>query len=300
MADDPFLTSSGAPTARDATIEGGGPLAAAGSTALDHAPVAGMLEDSGGRLRLTVRTRGPLPRSGWIRTEPDPEEALTPLRPASAPDARGWTAWVGTVPTATHEAVTQWLQSLEYQASEAQREVRYLTAQGVTRLAFLDAILHRLDEQQWQHKADAGWSAYDVEVYGNRWCSLQLITASEAAGEGQYRLKCRLTTVSSLLAKLTLWSMLSLAAMLIIVLAGEIPWVWLSALLLPAFALFLDKQQKNLRRLVALFLDDIARRQKLVKLDEADQPLAGWVHPSDQTTTTSEAEPQPAQPAVAS
>jgi hypothetical protein len=88
--------------------------------------------------------------------------------------------------------------------------------------------------------------------------------------------------VSSLLAKLTLWSMLSLAAMLILVLAREIPWVWLTALLLPAFALFLDKQQKNLRRLVALFLDDIARRQKLVKLDEANQPLAGWVHPSDE------------------
>lgn len=215
------------------------------------------------------------------------------------PIVRGWARYRGRLTQRTMpEAVTQWLQSLEYQASEAQREVRYLTAQGVTRLAFLDAILHRLDEQQWQHKADAGWSAYDVEIYGNRWCSLQLITASEAAGDGQYRLKCRLTTVSSLLAKLTLWSMLSLAAMLIIVLAGEIPWVWLSALLLPAFALFLDKQQKNLRRLVALFLDDIARRQKLVKLDEANQPLAGWVHPSDQTTATPEA--PPAQPAVAS
>ena len=198
------------------------------------------------------------------------------------PIVRGWARYRGRLTQRTMpEAVTSWLQSLEYQASEAQREVRYLTAQGVTRLALLDAILQRLDEQQWQHKADAGWSAYDVEVYGNRWCSLQLITVSEAAGEGSYRIKCRLTTVSSLLAKLTLWTMLSIVGMLLIVLAREFPWAWLSLLLLPAFTLFLDKQQRNLRRLVALFLDDIARRNGLVKLDEANQPIASWVHPSD-------------------
>lgn len=199
------------------------------------------------------------------------------------PIVRGWARYRGRLTQRTMpEAVTSWLQSLEYQASEAQREVRYLTAQGVTRLAFLEAILRRLDEQHWQHKADAGWSAYDVEIYGNRWCSLQLITASEAAGDAGYRIKCRLTTVSSLLSKLALWTMFSIAAMLIIVLATEYRWVWFSLLTLPAFTLFLDRQQRNLRRLVALFLDDIARRHELVKLDEADQPVSTWVHPSDE------------------
>lgn len=193
------------------------------------------------------------------------------------PIVRGWARYRGRLTQrTTPETVTQWLQSLEYQASEPQREVRYLTARGVTRLMFLNAMLQRLEEQQWQHKADAGWSSFDVEIFGNRWCSLQLITASEAAGEGTYRIKCRLATVSSLLAKLTLWTMLSVAAMLIIVLAGALPWIWLSLLMLPAFALFLDKQQKDLRRLVALFLDDIARRQGLTKLDDSNQPLSDW------------------------
>lgn len=200
------------------------------------------------------------------------------------PIVRGWARYRGRLTQRTMpEAVTQWLQSLEYQASEAQREVRYQTGHGVTRLAFLNAVLERLDAQQWQHKADAGWSGFDVEIFGNRWCSLQLITASEAAGSGLYRIKCRLTTVSSLLAKLTLWTMLTIDAMLIVTFAGLFPWVWLSLLLLPVFALFLDKQQKNLRRLVALFLDDIARREKLFKLDESNQPVAGWIKPSDET-----------------
>lgn len=199
------------------------------------------------------------------------------------PVVRGWSRYRGRLTQRTMpEAVTHWLQSLEYQASEAQREVRYLTANGVTRLAYLEGVLRRLNEQQWQHKADAGWSSFDVEIFGNRWCSLQLITASEAAGDGKYRIKCRLTTVSSLLAKLTLWTTLSVEAMLIIVLSGTLPWVWLSLLLLPAFALYLDKQQKNLRRLVALFLDDIARRHELVKLEENNQPVSGWLKPSDQ------------------
>ena len=90
-------------------------------------------------------------------------------------------------------------------------------------------------------------------------------------------------TVSSLLAKLAFWTMLSVAALLIIVLAGDYPWVWLSTATLPAFALFLDRQQRNLRRLVALFLDDIARRHGLVKRDEANQPLTGWARPAEVT-----------------
>jgi GT2 family glycosyltransferase len=204
------------------------------------------------------------------------------------PIVRGWARYRGRLTQrTTPEAVTEWLQSLEYQASEAHREVRYLTARGVTRLAFLDAILLRLDEQHWQHKSDAGWSSYDVEIFGNRWCSVQLITASEAAGDGRYRIKCRLTTVSSLLAKLALWTMLSISVMLILVLGRDFPWMWLGLLALPAFALFLDQQQRNLRRLVGLFLDAIARKHQLVKLDDNNQPLTGWVHSSDQTAAPS-------------
>ena len=198
------------------------------------------------------------------------------------PVVRGWARYRGRLTQRTMpEAVTQWLQSLEYQASEPRREVRYLTQNGLSRLDFLNLVLQQLDQQHWQNKTDAGWSAYDVEIFGNRWCSLQLITASEPAGQGAWRIRCRLTTVSSLLSKVTLWAMLAFELMLIGYLASVFPWVWLSLLTLPMFALFLDQQQKNLRRLVALFLDDAARRQGLVKLDEAGEPVEGWVHPSD-------------------
>lgn len=201
------------------------------------------------------------------------------------PIVRGWARYRGRLTRRTMpDAVVSWLQSLEYQASEAQREIHYRTTHEFTRLQFLDSILHRLDAQHWQHKSDAGWSDYDVEIFGNRWSSLQLITVSEPAGEGNYRIKCRLTAVSSLLAKVAFWIMLVIEVLLIGFFAPVFPWTWLVLLSLPAFGLFIDHKQKNLQKLVALFLDETARSHSMIRLSENGDPLETWVHPSDKWT----------------
>lgn len=198
------------------------------------------------------------------------------------PVVRGWARYRGRLTQRTMpDAVVNWLQTLEYQASEAQREIQYLTTKDYPRLSFLDSILHWLEEQHWQHKPDAGWSNYDVEIYGNRWSSLQLITVSEPAGSGNYRVKCRLTAVSSLLAKVALWIMIVIEVLLIGFFAPMFPWIWLVLLTLPVFGLFIDHKQKNLQKLVALFLDETARSRSMIRLDGEGKPLDGWKHPSD-------------------
>ena len=47
------------------------------------------------------------------------------------------------------------------------------------RVDFVQRILHRLDQQGWEIKADAGWSDFDVEIFGSRWSHLQLATVAE-------------------------------------------------------------------------------------------------------------------------
>ncbi len=211
------------------------------------------------------------------------------------PIVRGWARYRGRLTQRTMpDAVVDWLHSLEYQASEAQREIQYRTTHEFPRLKFLDAILRRLDEQHWQNKSDAGWSNFDVEIFGNRWSSLQLITVSEPAGNGNYHIKCRLTAVSSLLAKITFWIMLVIEVLLIGFFAPVFPWTWLVLLSLPVLGLFIDHKQKNLQKLVALFLDETARSHSMIRLDAEGKPLESWLHPSDrEKKPTGESKPTP-------
>ncbi|MDF1524177.1 MAG: maltodextrin glucosidase [Trueperaceae bacterium] len=74
----------------------------------DHAAVPEFFEDRGARLRLRVRTRGPRPRHAHVRTEPDHEERLTPLRAVGGVDARGWSTYEAEVDVVEHEPVTRY------------------------------------------------------------------------------------------------------------------------------------------------------------------------------------------------
>lgn len=197
------------------------------------------------------------------------------------PVVRGWARYHGRLTqSATPEAVARRLNSLEFQASEPTREVAYLTGGGFDRQAFLKRVMAELEAVGWQHKPDTGWNGFDLEIYGNRWCSLQLITAGEPAGNGFYRVKCRFEPASSLPAKVVFWTMVMGELMAIGWVRDEFAWIWLLLLTLPVFALFLDNRRKHLQRLVALFLDEVARRNSMVRLTPDGQPVTGWVVPS--------------------
>jgi hypothetical protein len=141
-------------------------------------------------------------------------------------------------------------------------------------VSFIRAILQGLDAEGWPHKADAGWSGHDVEIYGTRWSRLQIATVSEIFSGGRMSLRCRVRSEWSLQARLAFWGLLG-AELLLIGLAGsDSPWVWMILLTMPIFGWYLEQEKKTLQQLAVGFLDEIARQRSLTQLEydaDADQ-----------------------------
>ena len=139
----------------------------------------------------------------------------------------------------------------------------YWAENGVDRMAFLARVLARLDERGWRNKPDAGWSSYDVEIYGSRWARLQLTTASEFHQGGRQLLRCRLQAQWSLFSRVFFWAIAGSELVLIGFLTRGWPtpkwWSWLLLLTLPPLIWFLNECRRDLQRLIAAFLDERAK-----------------------------------------
>ena len=131
------------------------------------------------------------------------------------PIARGWARYQGRLSLRpTPEAAFQSLNSAALKDKATLNEVEYWAETWVDRLELVKNILKELDEQGWQNKMDAGWSDYDVDIFGSRWARLQLTTVGEPYAGGKQLLRCRLDTAWSLLPSwpfapcwgLTCWS----------------------------------------------------------------------------------------------
>jgi hypothetical protein len=127
-------------------------------------------------------------------------------------------------------------------------------------------MLRRLDHQGWPNKSDIGWSEYDVEVYGSRWCAVQITTVSEDHAIGKQMLRCRLRAKWSLQAKVVFWSLCGLELLILGFVRTKIPWLWLLLLAPPLLALFLRREQRNLQSMLVVFLDELAKEWHLKKV----------------------------------
>ncbi len=150
--------------------------------------------------------------------------------------------------------------------SDSFSEVEYWNDQGIGRLQFVAAVIERLDRKHWLNKTDAGWNDFDIEIYGGAWTFLRLTTVEEALGQGKQVLRCRLRPEWTFFAKVTFFVSLGLQ-LLVIGLLGNL-WAWL-LLTLPALPLFLAKQKRDLKRITATFLDQLATDLKLKKIRHA-------------------------------
>lgn len=167
----------------------------------------------------------------------------------------------------TPRAVQQTLDSLALRHSHLSlNQVQYWAEPRVNRIAFVSAMLRRLDHQGWPNKSDIGWSEYDVEVYGSRWCALQITTVSEDHAIGKQMLRCRLRPRWSLQAKVAFWAACGFELLVLGFVAPKIPWLWFLLLTLPLFALFLRREQRNLQSMMVVFLDELAKEWRLVKV----------------------------------
>jgi GT2 family glycosyltransferase len=145
-------------------------------------------------------------------------------------------------------------------------EVRYWAQQRIDRLDFVASILHRLDEKGWPNKSDIGWSEYDVEIHGSRWSHLQLTTVTEDHPNDRQMVRCRLRAVWSLKAKAAFWLLFGLELLVIGIADAWQPWAWLLLLTLPPFIWFVVREQRTLKSVVTVFLDELAKQRGLARI----------------------------------
>jgi GT2 family glycosyltransferase len=153
------------------------------------------------------------------------------------------------------------------------RELQYWAEQRLTRVEFVTRIIGELDRRNWPNRSDIGWSEFDVEIHGNRWSSVQLVTVAEDLAPGRQFLRCRLRGRCSLQAKVAFWSLTGLVTLVTSFFGTWWHCVALLLLTLPAFAYFLWRQKRKLQSLVIVFLDELAKELKLVKVPSETEVL---------------------------
>jgi glycosyltransferase involved in cell wall biosynthesis len=170
-------------------------------------------------------------------------------------------------------------------------QLEYWADQPLERVEFLKRVIEELDRQGWRNKSDVGWSDFDIEVFGSRWCRLRLTAIAEAHGGGRQLFRCRLLTDWSLLAHVVFWSALSFELLIIGVLPSHMWWVSGILISMVGLVLLLRQEQRNLRRIIAVFLDDLAGRIGLAKIGGAPPKPAEAAAPAPVTTQVAAAAP---------
>ena len=184
------------------------------------------------------------------------------------PIARGWARYQGRLGLQqTPPAARERLDLLKQRDTGEPLEHLFFWGDGlIDRIDWVNGIVMRLDQQGWASKTDTGWNEYDIELFGNRWSRLQLTTATEDYGGGKRLFRCRLRAHWSLLAKLAFWSAMGFELLLIGVVRHDLPWFWMLLLTMPLFGWFIEQEKRNQQRLIAAFLDDVAKERGLTKL----------------------------------
>ncbi len=204
------------------------------------------------------------------------------------PITRGWARYRGRLlqsPTPLSHRETMDTMGPQFEGKVFEL-AQYWTKQPLTRVEFLSAILEELDKHSWPNKADVGWNDYDIEIYGSRWCTLQLTTVAEGHKDGAQLFRCRLKTVPSLLAE----TVVALTVAFEILLIGFLPYKSLWAVLLLSVVglyLLLRMEARDLRRIISVFLDSVAPKLGLTRVDlnrtEPAAPVAKAATPVPKT-----------------
>jgi hypothetical protein len=195
------------------------------------------------------------------------------------PVVRGWARHRGNLmDRQTPLSARETLESLSLEDREEHLGERlYWSDTGVDRMAFLGRVLERLDSMGWQNKPDAGWSPYDVEIYGSRWARLRLLTAVEYHEGNRQMLRCRARSEWSSFARVVFATTAGLL-LLFIGFMGRFPYSdavasgplrflpWLVLLVLWPLAWRLNLAKRDLHRLVVAFLDERAKEFRLARV----------------------------------
>lgn len=192
------------------------------------------------------------------------------------PIARGWARYQRSlrVPRSSL-AHRENLESLSREdAGQSFDTLEFWDERGLDRIEFLGAIIERLDSRGWQNKADAGWNDFDIEIYGSAWSHLEVTTVAEAMAGGKQLIRCRLKPAWTLLAKVVLLAAFAFELLLIGLFGSAFWWLTLLLLSLPAMTFYLARQQRDLQRLIAVFLEEVAAEFRLIRHNAPASPSA--------------------------
>jgi hypothetical protein len=76
-----------------------------------------------------------------------------------------------------------------------------------------------------------------------------------------------LRTAWSLAAVIFFWSLLGAELLVIGLFAPREPWLWMLLLSLPILGWYMEQENRQLQRITATFLDELARQHHLVPVD---------------------------------
>ena len=154
-------------------------------------------------------------------------------------------------------------------------EVQYWADRRIERVDFVTAVLQRLDQKNWPHRSDIGWSEFDVEIYGSYWSHLQFTTVAEDHPQQRQLIRCRLRAVFSLTAHITFATLLGFELLLIGLVSAWRPWSWLILLTLPLCVWLLLRDQRKLQSIATVLLDELAKERGLAKVRAESQSNTG-------------------------
>ncbi len=161
-------------------------------------------------------------------------------------------------------------------SQEALQDIAYWSGKFIDRVQFLKVIQNKLEQEGWSHRVDSGWSNYDIEIFGSRWITIQLITASELYPEGKQAFKCRIKTVWSLPAKAAFWGLFALELLVIGIIGKSTAWIWMILLTLPLVHWYFASEERTLRSIMVLVLDEIAKSLGLIKIKTNTEKGTGY------------------------
>lgn len=158
-------------------------------------------------------------------------------------------------------------------------EMEFWSAKFIDRFEVLSAVIKRLRKEDWQIKADTGWSKYDAEIDGFRWARARMVTATESLEMGATTLRWRLESSWTTEATIYFWMLIAAELLTIGFSADLFPWIWMILLTLPVINLVLEYQQtrclQHIARAVTLSCEAfglVAVADKTKKPDQTPKP----------------------------
>jgi GT2 family glycosyltransferase len=204
-----------------------------------------------------------IPRDKWRWWSRPLVAALFLLQPI----VRGWARYQGRLTPKKARTPSPTLDSLALAQGRARLdEVHYWSGQRIDRVELVRDVLRRLDAAGWPNKSDAGWSEFDIELFGNHWNSVQLTTVVEDHHQGRSLVRLRLRPHWTVEGWTVFWGLLGLELLAVGFLHGWSSWRWLLLLCGLPLVWYVRRQARQLQSMVVVFLDQTAEEWGLTKL----------------------------------